>query len=195
MRCQCQLCQKCLEEKIKENMGEYKYLNLYEMHTKHFTKCPCDNIYNLNELLKYTKNRPNEKDKKEALQRLLLILEDKCCVCLINKDKTEYIKLEVSNSQPHFICMDCYQKHIIYPGNNKNIHFNFGNNLYKDKNQYHDLESSNSSLKDNDRDKKFFCNICNTEHIILPDIKPNQKKEKNRMQKAISKCCKKCNIF
>ena len=195
LRCQCQLCQKCLEEKIKENMGEYKYLNLYEMHTKHFTKCPCDNIYNLNELLKYTKNRPNEKDKKEALQRLLLILEDKCCVCLINKDKTEYIKLEVSNSQPHFICMDCYQKHIIYPGNNKNIHFNFGNNLYKDKNQYHDLESSNSSLKDNDRDKKFFCNICNTEHIILPDIKPNQKKEKNRMQKAISKCCKKCNIF
>ena len=195
LRCQCQLCQKCLEEKIKENMGEYKYLNLYEMHTKHFTKCPCDNIYNLNELLKYTKNKPNEKDKQEALQRLLLILGDKCCVCLINKDKTEYIKLEVSNSQPHFICMDCYQKHIIYPGNNKNIHFNFGNNLYKDKNQYHDLESSNSSLKDNDRDKKFFCNICNTEHIILPDIKPNQKKEKNKMQKAISKCCKKCNIF
>ena len=195
LRCQCQLCQKCLEEKIKENMGEYKYLNLYEMHTKHFTKCPCDNIYNLNELLKYTKNKPNEKDKQEALQRLLLILGDKCCVCLINKDKTEYIKLEVSNSQPHFICMDCYQKHIIYPGNNKNIHFNFGNNLYKDKNQYHDLESSNSSLKDNDRDKKFFCNICNTEHIILPDIKPNQNKEKNKMQKAISKCCKKCNIF
>ena len=194
LKCQCQLCQNCLEEKIKENMGDYKYLNLYEMNTKHFTKCPCDSIYNIKELLKYTKNKPNERDKKEALQRLIIVLENKCCICSLNKEKTEYIRLEVSNSQTHFICMDCFQKNMICNGKtNKNTNFKYGNNINKDKNPYHDLESSNSSLKDNDRDKKFFCNICNTEHIILPEIEQNTKK--NKINKTISKCCKKCQIF
>ena len=35
----------------------------------------------------------------------------------------------------------------------------YNNNVEGDKNLYHDLESSNSSLRDNDRDKKFFCNL------------------------------------
>ena len=191
LKCQCQLCQNCLEEKIKENMGGYKYLNLYEIHTKHFSKCPCDNMYNITELLKYTKIKPSEKDKKEALQRLINILEEKCCVCLAVKDKIEYIKLIVANSQPHFICMDCYPKNIFDPKNNKNANKKYGNNLNKNKKIYHDLESSNSSLKVNDTDKRFFCNICNTEHIILPDVDNFPKKQKNK----ITKCCEKCNIY
>jgi hypothetical protein len=196
LKCQCQICQKCLEEKLKENMGEYKYLNLYELHTKKFTKCPCDNAYNINELLKYTKNKPSEKDKKEALQRLIVVLQDKCCICSLNKQKTEYIKLQVSNSQPHFICMDCYQKNIIEPINPvRHINMKYNNNVEGDKNLYHDLESSNSSLRDNDRDKKFFCNICNTQHIIIPENENPHKKEKNKLNKTISKCCKNCIIF
>ena len=196
LKCQCQLCQNCLEEKLKENMGDYKYLNLYEINTKQFTKCPCDKTYNIKELLKYTKNKPNERDKRDALLRLIIVLENKCCICLLNKDKTEYIRLEVSNSQTHFICMDCFQKNMISHGNtNKNMNYKYGNNINRDKNPYHDLESSNSSLKDNDRDKKFFCNICNTEHILLPEIEQNTKKEKNKIKKTISKCCKKCLIF
>lgn len=195
LKCQCQLCQKCIEDKLKENMGEYKYLNLYEMHTNKFTRCPCDNIYNINELLKYTKNKPTEKDKKEALQRLIVVLENRCCMCSIVKEKTEYIKLEVSNSQPHFICMDCYQKNIIGPLNTKYINIKYDNNTNGEKNQYHDLESSNSSLRDNERDKKFFCIICNTEHIIIPENETPQKKDKNKVGKAISKCCKNCIIF
>ena len=193
LKCQCQICQKCLEEKIKENMGGFKYLNLYEMHTKHFSKCPCDNIYNINELLKYSKYKPNEKDKKDALQRLIFVLEDKCCVCLITKDKTEYIRLEVANSKPHFICMECYPKNIFSHDNNKNINRKY-NNIDRNKNPYHDLESSNSSLKDNDKDKKFFCNICNTEHIILPES-DNEQKKVNGKVKSFSKCCKKCLIY
>ena len=196
LKCQCQICQQCLEEKLKENMGEYKYLNLYELHTKKFTKCPCDNAYNINELLKYTKNKPSEKDKKEALQRLIVVLQDKCCICSLNKQKTEYIKLQVSNSQPHFICMDCYQKNIIEPINPvRHINMKYNNNVEGDKNLYHDLESSNSSLRDNDRDKKFFCNICNTQHIIIPENENPHKKEKNKLNKTISKCCKNCIII
>ena len=195
LKCQCQICQKCLEEKVLENMGGYKYLNVYELHTKQFGKCPCENIYNINELLKYAKNRPNERDKKEALQRLIIVLEDKCCVCLESKDKTEYIKLEVSNSKPHFICMDCYPKTIFNSENNKSMIKKYGNNINRNKNLYHDLESSNSSLRENDKDKKFFCNICNTEHIILPEVDNNQKKEKSNVNKTISKCCKKCIIY
>ena len=196
LKCQCQICQNCLEEKLSENMGEYKYLNLYELHTKKFTKCPCDNSYNINELLKYTKNKPSEKDKKEALQRLIVVLQNKCCICSLFKQKTEYIKLQVSNSQPHFICMDCYQKNFIEPINPvRHINMKYNNNVEGDKNLYHDLESSNSSLRDNDRDKKFFCNICNTQHIIIPENENSHKKEKSKLNKTISKCCKDCIIF
>ena len=194
LKCQCQICQKCLEEKIKENMGDLKYLNLYEMHTKQFSKCTCDNSYNINELLKYSKNKPNEKDKKDALQRLIGILEDKCCVCMVSKNKIEYFRIEVANSKPHFICMECYPKNIFINDKNNNINKKYGNNINKNKN-YHDLESSNSSLKDNDKDKKFFCNICNTDHIILLHEYNTQQKKVNGKIKTFSKCCKKCIVF
>ena len=38
---------KCLEKKLFENMGENKYLNLYEL-PKIFIKCPWDNVNNIN---------------------------------------------------------------------------------------------------------------------------------------------------
>ena len=195
LKCQCQLCQKCLESTIKNNFGGYKYLNLYEMHTKQFSKCLCDNIYDINELLKYSKYKPCEKDKKEDLKRLNIILEAQCCLCLAKKKKTEYIRLEVNNSRPHFICIDCYDKNIIGPVNNKNMNIKYGKDLNGEKNHYHDLESSNSSLKDNDREKKFFCNICYTEHIIVPENENNKQKDKNKLKKSVFKCCKKCSIF
>ena len=194
LKCQCQICQKCLEEKIKENMGGLKYLNLYEIHTKQFSKCPCDNSYNINELLKYSKNKPNEKDKKDALQRLIGVLEDKCCACMVSKNKIEYFRIEVANSKPHFICMECYPKNIFINDNN-NMNRKYGNDINKNKNPYLDLESSNSSLKDNDKDKKFFCNICNTQHIILLHESNTQQKKAIGKNKTFSKCCKKCLIF
>ena len=195
LKCQCQLCQKCVEEKIKENMGDYKYLNLYEMNNNHFGKCPCNNIYNLNELMNYSKYKPTEKDKKDALQRLVIVLEGKCCICLKQKSAEDYIRLEIENSKPHFICINCNPPNLSDKEAKQNNNKKYKNNIKGDKNQYHDLESSNSSLRDNEKDKKFFCNICITEHIIKTDNDNYHKKEKNKIQKTVSKCCKNCSIF
>ena len=203
LKCKCQICENCLEQKKKEFMGNFNYLNLYELHNLKLTKCPCGSIYDLNEIMNFSKNKFSENDKKLAIERLRLILEKKCCICLHNKEeKIEYINLIVVNSANHLICNNCYQKKIIVNKNNntknKKVEIKYENKQDKNggtnKIYYNDLESSNSSLKEsNGNDKKFFCNICFTDHLFSIDT--GKKKNKNKLDKSQDKCCGKCIII
>ena len=200
LKCKCQICDICLEELKKKFMGDFNYLNLYEIHNLKLTKCPCGNVYDINELINFSKIKFSEEDKNMAIKRLKLILEKKCCICLNNKEeKNKYNNLIILNSPVHFICNDCYQTKIITKNNNnnknKNVGIKYENKEDKDGNKiyYNDLESSDSSMKDaSNNDKKFFCNICFTEHIITHN--KNDKKN-NKLEKSINRCCGKCNIF
>ena len=206
LKCRCQICNNCLEDKKKEIMGGYNYLNLYELHTKKMIKCPCDNYYDINELMKYSKIKYNDNDVLLANQRLKLILLKKCCKCLLNfEDNIENYKLHLINTQIHYICKNCYKKNIIKQ-KNKEIKQHENRIEKKDKNKiyYNDLESSDSSLKDNnDKNKeKIFCKICNTEHVIEIKETDNKKNKNNninnnkkRFEKSTDKCCGKCLIF
>ena len=205
LKCKCQICENCLEEKKREFMGEFNYLNLYEMHNLKLSKCPCGNIYDINEIMNLSKIKFSEADKKMALQRLKLILEKKCCICLNNKEEKnniEFIHLSVLNSPKHFICNDCYKNKINNKNKNntnKKVEIKYEKKEDKDnKNNayYNDLESSDSSLKDDaGNDKKFFCNICFTEHIFAQDENNIKDKNKNKKDKALNRCCGKCFIF
>ena len=200
LKCKCQICENCLEEKKREFMGEFNYLNLYEIHNLKLTKCPCGNTYDIIELMNFSKFKFSEKDKKLALQRLKIILEKKCCICLNNnEEKSKYNNLDILNSPNHFICDNCYQNKIISKNNsnvNKIIEIKYEKNEDKNSNKvyYNDLESSDISLKDNGgNDKKFFCNICFTVHLILQEsVNKNNKRDK-KLEKSI-KCCGKCII-
>ena len=123
LKCKCQICENCLEEKRKEFMGEFNYLNLHEMHNLKLSKCPCGNIYDINEIINYSKIKFTESDKKLAMQRLKIIAEKKCCICLNNKEENEkdFINLFLINSPKHIICKNCYQSKIKEKDNtNKN---------------------------------------------------------------------------
>ena len=201
LKCKCQICEICLEEKKREFLGEFNYLNLYEIHNLKITKCPCNTVYDISEIMNFSKNKFSEEDKKMAIQRLKLILEKKCCICLNNKEeKIKYINLTVLNNPNHYACNNCYQTKIIKNThkNNKNIEIKYENNDDKNSNKiyYNDLESSDSSLKDNgSNDKKFFCNICFTEHIIMKDSEDKNNKKRNKLDKSINKCCGKCIVY
>ena len=201
LKCKCQICENCLEDLKKKFMGDFNYLNLYEIHNLKLTKCPCGNIYDINELMNFSKIKFSEEDKNMAIQRLKLLLEKKCCICLNNKrEKIKYFNLNVLNSPIHFACSDCYHIKIISKNNIicKNVGIKCENKEDKSGNKiyYNDLESFDSSLKEsNNNDKKFFCNICFTEHLISQDSENKRSKKGNKLEKSINKCCGKCFIF
>ena len=207
LKCKCQICENCLEEKKREFMGEFNYLNLHEIHNLKLSKCPCGNIYDINEIINYSKIKFTENDKNLALQRLKLILSKKCCICLNNKEEinNDFINLFLVNSPKHFICKNCFQAKIkenngINKKKKKKIEMKYENEEDKKKNKiyFNDLESSDSSLKDcGTKEQKFFCNICFTEHI-LDKNEENKKiidKKQNKKDKAMNKCCGKCVII
>ena len=205
LKCKCQICENCLEEKRKEFMGEFNYLNLHEMHNLKLSKCPCGNIYDINEIINYSKIKFTESDKKLAMQRLKIIAEKKCCICLNNKEENEkdFINLFLINSPKHIICKNCYQSKIKEKDNtnknkNKKIEIKYENKEDKDKNKiyYNDLESSDSSLKEcMGKEQKFFCNICFTEHILDKENKKNKERKIRDKENSMNKCCGKCFVF
>ena len=205
LKCKCQICENCLEEKRKEFMGEFNYLNLHEMHNLKLSKCPCGNIYDINEIINYSKIKFTESDKKLAMQRLKIIAEKKCCICLNNKEENEkdFINLFLINSPKHIICKNCYQSKIKEKDNtnknkNKKIEIKYENKEDKDKNKiyYNDLESSDSSLKEcMGKEKKFFCNICFTDHILDKENKKNKERKIRDKENSMNKCCGKCFVF
>ena len=205
LKCKCQICENCLEEKRKEFMGEFNYLNLHEMHNLKLSKCPCGNIYDINEIINYSKIKFTESDKKLAMQRLKIIAEKKCCICLNNKEENEkdFINLFLINSPKHIICKNCYQSKIKEKDNtnknkNKKIEIKYENKEDKDKNKiyYNDLESSDSSLKEcMGKEQKFFCNICFTDHILDKENKKNKERKIRDKENSMNKCCGKCFVF
>ena len=205
LKCKCQICENCLEEKRKEFMGEFNYLNLHEMHNLKLSKCPCGNIYDINEIINYSKIKFTESDKKLAMQRLKIIAEKKCCICLNNKEENEkdFINLFLINSPKHIICKNCYQSKIKEKDNtnknkNKKIEMKYENKEDKDKNKiyYNDLESSDSSLKEcMGKEQKFFCNICFTDHILDKENKKNKERKIRDKENSMNKCCGKCFVF
>ena len=200
LKCKCQICENCIEDLRKKFMGDFNCLNLYEIHNLKLTKCPCGNVYDLNELMNLSKIKFSAEDKKLAIQRLKLILQKKCCICLQNKEENiKYINLTVLNSPTHFICIDCYKKKMVIKNNNINKNIEIKHERKDDKNNniyYNDLESSDSSLKDiGGNDKKIFCNICFTEHIITQDSENKNIQKKNKSNKSTNRCCGKCLIF
>ena len=205
LKCKCQICENCLEEKRKEFMGEFNYLNLHEIHNLKLSKCPCGNIYDINEIINYSKIKFTESDKKLAMQRLKIIAEKKCCICLNNKEENEkdFINLFLINSPKHIICKNCYQSKIKEKDNtnknkNKKIEIKYENKEDKDKNKiyYNDLESSDSSLKEcMGKEQKFFCNICFTEHILDKENKKNKERKIRDKENSMNKCCGKCFVF
>ena len=205
LKCKCQICENCLEEKRKEFMGEFNYLNLHEIHNLKLSKCPCGNIYDINEIINYSKIKFTESDKKLAMQRLKIIAEKKCCICLNNKEENEkdFINLFLINSPKHIICKNCYQSKIKEKDNtnknkNKKIEMKYENKEDKDKNKiyYNDLESSDSSLKEcMGKEQKFFCNICFTDHILDKENKKNKERKIRDKENSMNKCCGKCFVF
>ena len=205
LKCKCQICENCLEEKRKEFMGEFNYLNLHEMHNLKLSKCPCGNIYDINEIINYSKIKFTESDKKLAMQRLKIIAEKKCCICLNNKEENDkdFINLFLINSPKHIICKNCYQSKIKEKDNtnknkNKKIEIKYENKEDKDKNKiyYNDLESSDSSLKEcMGKEQKFFCNICFTDHILDKENKKNKERKIRDKENSMNKCCGKCFVF
>ena len=205
LKCKCQICENCLEEKRKEFMGEFNYLNLHEMHNLKLSKCPCGNIYDINEIINYSKIKFTESDKKLAMQRLKIIAKKKCCICLNNKEENEkdFINLFLINSPKHIICKNCYQSKIKEKDNtnknkNKKIEMKYENKEDKDKNKiyYNDLESSDSSLKECiGKEQKFFCNICFTDHILDKENKKNKERKIRDKENSMNKCCGKCFVF
>jgi len=200
LKCKCQICENCIEDLRKKFMGDFNCLNLYEIHNLKLTKCPCSNVYDLNELMNLSKIKFSAEDKKLAIQRLKLILQKKCCICLANKEENiKYIDLTILNSPTHFICVDCFKKKMIIKNNNIIKNIEIKHERKDDKNNkiyYNDLESSDSSLKDTGgNDKKIFCNICFTEHIIIQESKNKNIQKKNKSNKSTNRCCGKCFIF
>ena len=200
LKCRCQICENCIEDLRKKFMGDFNCLNLYEIHNLKLTKCPCGNVYDLNELMNLSKIKFSAEDKKLAIQRLKLILQKKCCICLENKEENiKYINLTILNSPNHFICIDCFKKKTATKNNNINKNMEIKHEKKDDKNNkiyYNDLESSDSSLKDiGGNDKKIFCNICFTEHIITQDSENKNIQKKNKSNKSTNRCCGKCLIF
>ena len=172
MKCLCQFCEKCIEKILKENLKDKNWLNKYELHNIKKNKCLCGNDLDLQSLIKIGKNKPSEKDKKMAEDRLLNIIKKKCCLCLENNSKKLFdFKILVGSN--HLMCFNCNNKEI-NDNSNENTKDNSKDNIINNK-------------KNNNR--KIFCKICYEEHHMIEEKIIQKIPEK-------CKCCKEnCNIF
>ena len=185
LKCLCQVCDTCLEKMIKENLKDKVYLNKYEIHNLPRTKCLCGNDVDLQNLLKFAKTKPNEKDKKMAENRLLNILKKKCCLCHESNEK-KLFDFKIMQGPTHFMCVDCYEKEI--KKENKDTDDIEGNEKNSDDNIIDD--------KKNIIKRKLFCKICYEEHIWIEDNEIVDKKNLIQKIEVKFKCCKEnCLIF
>ena len=187
LKCLCQICDTCLDKMIKENLKDKIYLNKYEIHNMPRTKCLCGNDIDLQNLIKFIKTKPSEKDKKMAENRLLNVLKKKCCLCHESDDQ-KLFDFKIMQGPIHFMCVDCYDKERIKE-NRENMDDNDKNEKNSDDNIINDKKSIIKK-------RKLFCKICYEEHIWIEDNETEDKK--NLIQKigVKFKCCKEnCSIF
>ena len=179
MKCLCQFCEKCIEKMIKEYFKDKNWLNKYEIHTMKKNKCLCGNDLDLENLIKIGNIKPSEKDKQMAEDRLLNIIQKKCCLCMENNTQ-KIFDFKILEGPMHFMCIKCHTKEM------KN--------------------DCNENTRDNSKDiilnnkknnkRKLFCKICYEDHFWIEDNDITEKA--NIMQKieVKCKCCKdNCNIF
>ena len=188
------MCDNCLEKLLKENIKEKVCLNKYELNTIVKTKCLCQNEVGLINLMKLSKNKPSEKDRKKAEERLLKVIKKRCCLCQ-EKDQLKIFEIKIVDSPPHFMCINCHEKEFNIQNidkNKKGIDNNFGLN---------EFESDVTMMKDKNvtKKKKIFCQICYEKYINIQD---NEVEHQNLIGRVVKygedkfKWCKgKCEIF
>ena len=180
LKCLCQVCEACLEKMLKENLKDKNYLNKYEIHNMPRTKCLCGNDIDLSNLIKLSKIKPNEKDKKLAEDRLLNTLKKKCCLCH-EANEQKIFDFKIMEGPVHFMCISCYDKEIKKDNNEKENEENSGDIIMNDK----------KIIK-----RKLFCKICYEEHIWIEDNDIIDKKNLLQKLEGKFKCCKEnCNII
>ena len=195
LKCRCQLCDNCLEKLLKENIKDKVYLNKYELNTINKTKCLCENEVDLINLMELSKNKPTEKDKRKAEERLTKELKKRCCLCK-EKDPLKIFKIEIENGPQHYICLKCNDK----LNNEENNQIQDFQNIEKKNEIKNDLSDSNdTALKDKNATKKIIidCQICFEKHIFIEDNNSeNVKGNVPTFGGGKFKCCKgKCSIF
>ena len=79
------------------------------MHNLPKTKCLCGNDTDFHNLLKLSKNKPSEKDKKLAEDRLINLMKQKCCLCHESNEQ-KLFDFKVMQGPPHLMCLNCYEK-------------------------------------------------------------------------------------
>ena len=182
LKCLCQLCETCLEKTLKDNLKDKNCLNKYEMHNLPKSKCLCGNDIDFHNLLKLSKNKPNEKDKKLAEDRLMNIMKKKCCLCHESNEQRLF-DFKIMQGPPHLMCLNCYEKEQKKESNIKEEN-------EKDSND-NIINNKNYIIK-----RKLFCKICYEEHIWIEDSDIVDKKNLLQKLEVKIKCCKdNCFIF
>ena len=200
LKCRCQLCDNCLEKLLKENIKKKVCLNKYELNTIVRTKCLCQNEVDLVNLMELSKNKPTEKDKKDAEDRLLKVIKKRCCLC---KENNEYkiFEFKILDGPPHFKCINCHEKELKSEENIKNKTFDNKNTINNNDIGSNEFESHDkTTVKDKTIiKKKFFCKICFEEHTSVEDSETEHQNLIGRVVKMGEgrfKCCKgKCIII
>ena len=196
LNCQCQLCDKCVEKVLKENIKDKVYLNSYEINTIPKTNCFCQHEVDLAYLLEISKRKPTEKDKKRAEERLLEMIKKRCCLCE-EKNPLQMLMITIEEGPQHFICFPCHDKNFMI----QNIDKNNNKNIINNELGLNDFESDVTMINEkNIMKKKIFCQICFRTHIFIQDN--NIELKKNLIERVVNygegkfKCCKgKCTIF
>jgi hypothetical protein len=178
LKCQCQLCETCLEKILKDNFKDKNYLNKYEMHNLPKIKCLCGNDIDFQNMLKLSKNKPNEKDKKIAEDRLLNFMKKKCCLCHESNEQ-KLFDFKILQGPPHLMCLNCYEKEQKKESNIKEENDKDSNDNI--------ISSKNSIIK-----RKLFCKICYEEHIWIDDSDIANKKNSLPKLKCLCQLCETC---
>ena len=182
LKCLCQVCEICLEKMLKENLKDKNCLNKYEIHNMQRSKCLCNNDIDLQNLIKLSKIKPNEKDKKLAQERLLNIIKKKCCLCHESNEQ-KLLDFKILQGPPHLMCIECYDKE------------RKKESITKEEN----IKDSNDNIINDKKGiikRKLFCKICYEDHIWIEDSDIADKKNLLQKIEVKFKCCKQnCNIF
>lgn len=199
LKCRCQLCDNCLEKLLKENIKKKVCLNKYEINTIPRTKCLCQNEVDLINLMELSKNKPTEKDKKDAEDRLQKVIKKRCCLC---KEDNEYkiFEFKILDGPPHFKCINCHEKELKSDENIRNKTVDNKNTINNNDIGTNEYESNDTTIKDKTViKKKFFCKICFEEHTSIEDSENDHQNLIGRVVKMGEgrfKCCKgKCIII
>lgn len=199
LKCRCQLCDNCLEKLLKENIKKKVCLNKYELNTIPRTKCLCQNEVDLINLMELSKNKPTEKDKKDAEDRLQKVIKKRCCLC---KEDNEYkiFEFKILDGPPHFKCINCHEKELKSDENIRNKTVDNKNTINNNDIGTNEYESNDTTIKDKTViKKKFFCKICFEEHTSIEDSENDHQNLIGRVVKMGEgrfKCCKgKCIII